>query len=365
MSSLQSYCVAARLIPALIPGLACSGPALAQTGCMWHELSFSPSPPARIGHDVAYDSARGRLVVFGGQAVPGPCVILGDTWELGPGGWEQKQPAVSPPARYGHCMVYDSARGVVVLFGGQASGAQTGPCFGDTWEWDGSTWELASTRGPSARWVSAMADTCTGRVVLFGGEPVVGGGPVGDTWEWDGTVWTQQFPVTPPPSRDRHSMSAKIPGRALLFGGHSGGGHYNDLWQWDSLKETWQEQPSLPVPTPISARRSQGMAYDQVRRTLVVAGGSSGGGSLNDTWELGPTGSWSPGPSTPLGVAGSVAYDPIRTGMLHYFGGWDGQVPVDAVLFYNCDCPADCNRDGVLTVADFGCFQTRFVAGCP
>ena len=26
---------------------------------------------------------------------------------------------------------------------------------------------------------------------------------------------------------------------------------------------------------------------------------------------------------------------------------------------------ADCNGDGLLTVPDFGCFQTRFVAGCP
>jgi hypothetical protein len=26
---------------------------------------------------------------------------------------------------------------------------------------------------------------------------------------------------------------------------------------------------------------------------------------------------------------------------------------------------ADCNASGTLTVADFGCFQTRFVAGCP
>jgi hypothetical protein len=26
---------------------------------------------------------------------------------------------------------------------------------------------------------------------------------------------------------------------------------------------------------------------------------------------------------------------------------------------------ADCNADGSLTVADFGCFQTQFVAGCP
>jgi hypothetical protein len=29
------------------------------------------------------------------------------------------------------------------------------------------------------------------------------------------------------------------------------------------------------------------------------------------------------------------------------------------------DCYPDCNADGALTVADFGCFQTRFVAGEP
>ena len=33
--------------------------------------------------------------------------------------------------------------------------------------------------------------------------------------------------------------------------------------------------------------------------------------------------------------------------------------------FVQGDPYADCNADGNLTVADFGCFQTKFVAGCP
>jgi hypothetical protein len=33
--------------------------------------------------------------------------------------------------------------------------------------------------------------------------------------------------------------------------------------------------------------------------------------------------------------------------------------------FVQQDPYADCNEDGELTVADFGCFQTKFVAGCP
>lgn len=30
-----------------------------------------------------------------------------------------------------------------------------------------------------------------------------------------------------------------------------------------------------------------------------------------------------------------------------------------------CGCYADCNGDGVLNIADFGCFQSRFALGCP
>jgi hypothetical protein len=33
--------------------------------------------------------------------------------------------------------------------------------------------------------------------------------------------------------------------------------------------------------------------------------------------------------------------------------------------FVAADPYADCGGDGLLTVADFGCFQTKFVLGCP
>jgi hypothetical protein len=33
--------------------------------------------------------------------------------------------------------------------------------------------------------------------------------------------------------------------------------------------------------------------------------------------------------------------------------------------FVAADPYADCNADGQPTVADFGCFQTQFVVGCP
>lgn len=40
-------------------------------------------------------------------------------------------------------------------------------------------------------------------------------------------------------------------------------------------------------------------------------------------------------------------------------------VDIGAYEFQGSQCYADCNADGQLTIADFGCFQAQFVAGCP
>ncbi|HSS93900.1 MAG TPA: choice-of-anchor D domain-containing protein, partial [Candidatus Dormibacteraeota bacterium] len=44
------------------------------------------APAVRSGQSIAYDSARGRMVMFGGwNAATSPATIYGDTWELGSG----------------------------------------------------------------------------------------------------------------------------------------------------------------------------------------------------------------------------------------------------------------------------------------
>ena len=80
-----------------------------------------------------------------------------------------------PSPRYYHALAYDSARGVTVLFGGYDIGGDNG----ETWEWDGTSWTLRSSTGPSRRELHAMAyDSARGVTVLFGGNR--GGG---ETWE--------------------------------------------------------------------------------------------------------------------------------------------------------------------------------------
>src|SRR5262245_3058205 len=76
-------------------------------------------------------------------------------------GWQEKL-----SARSGLAMAYDSARGVTVLFGGGGPGTFNS----NTWEWDGTEWRLRATTGPSPRSGHAMAyDSVRGVTVLFGG----------------------------------------------------------------------------------------------------------------------------------------------------------------------------------------------------
>jgi hypothetical protein len=57
------------------------------------------------------------------------------------------------------------------LFGGAAA-SPAGRVYGDTWLWNGTTWERAAPKGsPAPRsGVAATTDTASGKVVLFGGE---------------------------------------------------------------------------------------------------------------------------------------------------------------------------------------------------
>jgi hypothetical protein len=83
-------------------------------GTNWVQKFPANAPPARHGHAMAYDAARGQVVLFGGW----DAAIVNDTWVWDGTNWVQKFPANAPPAVGGHAMAYDAARGQVVLFGG-------------------------------------------------------------------------------------------------------------------------------------------------------------------------------------------------------------------------------------------------------
>jgi hypothetical protein len=189
-------------------------PARGQTGCplYWTEfLQLPDHPVGRRNHAMVYDSARGRTVLFGGQdtlSVYGTNELYGDTWEFDGYYWEQRFPAHSPPARYGHAMTYDTARRVTVLFGGNLGLDSLAPNIAaDVWEWNGNDWMQAPVNGsrPLERFAHGMAyNSVRGFHVMFGGVAVEDRGTNGvryyalaDTWVDEGAERRWTLALTP------------------------------------------------------------------------------------------------------------------------------------------------------------------------
>ena len=224
---------------------------------------------------MAYDSNRARSVLFGGlQQLSGG--FLGDTWEWDGSYWTQMDD-IGPSPRSAHAIVYDSARKVTLLFGGQDG---TG-LKGDMWRWDGQDWTQLSDSGPSPRILHAMAfDGGRNRTVLFGGSSNGGGLPLQDTWEFDGQDWTQQHD-SGPQARSGHAMAYdSANSRVTLFGG-VGGSTFGDTWGWDG--SAWVQLAEFgPHPRGQAAMSWMGDG-------IVLFGGILLGGTPSlfaDTWEF-------------------------------------------------------------------------------
>jgi hypothetical protein len=156
-------------------------------GNQWTLADSSSGPGPLAHHAMSYDRRRQRVVMYGGFPITGGA-RLSDTWEWNGSRWERAATNGNPGARSHHRMAYDPVRGVTVLFGGGDSTST------ETWTYDGRAWQRHDAPGPGARWSHAMAwDESRQRVVLFGGgQGARPFGPLGDTWEWDGGRWTQR-----------------------------------------------------------------------------------------------------------------------------------------------------------------------------
>ena len=231
-------------------------------------------PAARYGHAMAFDSARGCTVLFGGYSGSS---ATNDTWEWDGNLWTQVQD-MGPAPRVNASMAFDPVRGRAVLFGGAAA---QGPSFSDTWEWDGSNWTQIQDTGPSARAGQAMTfDSNAQLTLLFGG--AASAGNTGDTWTWDGSNWTQVEDTGPRP-RSQHSLAFSADReRTVLFGGFAASGVLGDTWEWDGTK--WKAIQDIGP----SARGGATMAF--TGGSVVLFGGfdgdvTSGAKLFGDTWE--------------------------------------------------------------------------------
>jgi hypothetical protein len=277
-------------------------------------------PVPRSGAAIAYDEARGVLVMFGGSA--NGTTPLGDTWTWDGTRWTQRHPAVSPPLDAfapqttpgrgpkpqsfpGLLMVDDAASGSLVLYG----------IPGSTWTWDGGSWHGSPT-APSQRRTNdtaAMAYDPASRSVLLYLVPASG---TAQTWRWDGATWTELHPPTTP---DVAMGSLAYDGsRLLLFGSPSAqvrGQFVTRTWAWDG--SDWSLlAPPVGLPVAISFAG----AYDQARSRLVVHLEYPGGGPETWLWD-GATWSRVHPQHEPPARSGAAAWYDSRTREVALYGG--------------------------------------------
>jgi hypothetical protein len=179
-------------------------------GASWTKRDV-PNPPVRTSHAMAYDSARGKTVLFGGHD---GSLIYGDTWEWDGNAWTERFPAHRPPARFTHNLAYDQARSVVVLTGTLAQGNERS----DTWEWNGDDW--GNEKAFVKRMYGAIAyDVPRARTIVFGGTGQTTLELYSDTREWDGKEWVRTTSSGPPYVDGAAMMFHAAAREAVLFGG--------------------------------------------------------------------------------------------------------------------------------------------------
>lgn len=291
-------------------------PALAQA-CLDWRLRATTGPSPRGEYGLAYDSRRGMTVLVGGAQDLNFHNVFRETWEWDGQSWTLASTG-GPTQRCDNAVSYDSTREAVVSFGGY-----DGTFLRDTWTWNGAAWQQKSSTGPAARADASMAfDPGDGGAILFGG--LAGSVVVQDTWRWNGTGWTMLAPPTVPTPRWIHRMAYDAAREEIvLFGGASAVAVLADMWAWTG--SDWSQKTPATLP---AARYGNAIADDTHRQMVVLFGGQTGfnfgDGVLGDTWQWNGT-DWAAlpvsGPSPRSFM--KMVYDQRRRKMV-LFGGYDG-----------------------------------------
>jgi PKD repeat protein len=220
---------------------------------------------------ITYDTSIGSVLLFDGYTHNSEYVTA--TWSYRADVWTQLNltPAESPPPQGSEEMAYDAAKGVVVLFGGGTEGS-SGLSQNATWFFQDGLWtnETANyTTAPTPRTSFGFTyDSTDAELVLFGGDWAICrsfndvgecnsyvSGLANDTWTFGVSGWTNVTPGVGPAPRDLSAL-ADDPnlGGVLLFGGNSnattGADFLGDTWSWTAATDAWT---AINAPTPLAS----------------------------------------------------------------------------------------------------------------
>lgn len=309
--------------------------------------AFAVNPSPRDHAEMVFDSQAAEMILFGGTSAfdigTQTAYESNETWAWTGTRWVQRFPAHSPSARSAQAMAYDSIRGRVVLFGGRfqtgTGSDRTLNLLGDMWVYEDGDWrELTPSTAPSARNLSAMAfDPLRDRIILYGGSELnaTKDGAVlkYDTWEFDGTNWTQ---VNNDQVKVGNPMLAYDSARDQMILVGSDTEAKPHMYRYDPTAKTWIEITPEKMP---ACANDAAMVYQSHNRTLLLSGGvCAASDSFTDkTWEWNGT-TWAEVTTIAISrtTGAAMAYDPLRETTVRY-GGTEhlDPLPRSVTMIYN------------------------------
>jgi hypothetical protein len=252
----------------------------------WSQLAGRP--PARFGHNAAWVPGVG-LVVFAGQA---GSTFYNDLWAYDPEGGTWSQLAAGgavPPARYGSCAALGPDGRLWISHGFTREGGR----FSDTRAYDFATasWVEETPVGdlPIVRCLHGCWWTATDRLALFAGQ-TDGVPAIGDRWELTvgprpGTnVWAEITPASGGPAARNLYAATRWEDGSLVFGGQGADrGYLADTWL---LTDDGGQSSVLAGVAGPSPRSGAELVADPERGRILLFGGTIGGTTYADLWEL-------------------------------------------------------------------------------
>lgn len=308
-----------------------------------------PGPPARARHTAIYDALQDRLILFGGETPD----HVDDVWALGLAdsvSWTELGPSGAPPSpREGHAAIFDSARNRMLVFGGSSETRSD-----ELWQLqfgDPPAWTLLTPAGPApdARTGhGAVFDPSRKRWLVFGGFGTTA--LLDDLWSYslDLDLWTDRTPLAPGPGpRTAHALVFDSLGdAAIVVGGANGGFELPDeLWRVSAGSPLAGRTPGVWTPIPAAVRPPGRLAHtaihDPLRDRILVFGGTAL--SLPaDVWALALSGGSVSVPEwTKLEATGTIpipradhaaVHDPLRDRMVVFGGRLASGVLTDETL---------------------------------
>jgi hypothetical protein len=279
----------------------------------WSQIGTGTNPGVRTSPGAVYSPssqvyapASNAVILFGGldQSNPASVVFENDVWVLNPLSPTNWSPVVTagipPPPRFGHAVAFAGSK--LYVIGGQNVNSTNPPnppnnnLMNDVWTLDFSSatpqWSELLPSGPLAprAFHTAIHDAANNQIVLFGGFD--GTNFRNDSWSLQlmgAPIWTQILPEGTPPAA-RSSCSAVYHASSVLmivFGGNSTSGSLNDVWVL-SLSGIPAWLPLLVTGTPPGTRGGQGAVFNDADNRMNMFGGQDfkSGTLYPETWKL-------------------------------------------------------------------------------